>query len=123
MRMPNEAGSMNIESSQAALAASEPPWPVERVIDTHLLRQRPSKPPNHRAESLALRDLAQALASAPDSVAQRMVEAAAALTGAASAGLSLVQAQDGQEIFRWIATTGEYARYLSGTMPRHFSPC
>lgn len=106
-----------------SVAEASVPWPVDRVIDTHLLAQRPSKAPNHRAESMAMLDLVQALASEPDSVAQRLAEAALQLTGAGSAGISLAETADGAEIFRWIATTGEYARYMRGTMPRHFSPC
>lgn len=68
-------------------------------------------------------ELVGVLANDPDSVAQRLVEVALKLTGAGSAGLSLTETDDGKEIFRWIATAGEYARYLRGTMPRDFSPC
>jgi signal transduction histidine kinase len=115
---------MKNEPSPPAPEASEAPWPAERVIDTHLLKQRPSKAPNHRAESQEMLALVQTLATDPDAVVQRLVEAAQRLTGAGSAGLSLSETQeDGNEIFRWIATTGEYARYMRGTMPRHFSPC
>lgn len=99
------------------------PWPVDRVIETDLLRRRPSKPTNHGPESVAMLELAQALATHPRSVAQRLVNAAMRLTGAGSAGLSLAESQDGEEVFRWIATAGEYTKYLDGTMPRHFSPC
>lgn len=68
-------------------------------------------------------ELVHALTASPDAVARYLADAARSLTGADSAGISLVDTEDGQEVFRWIATSGEYARYLNGTMPRHFSPC
>ncbi|ELX08828.1 autoinducer 2 sensor kinase/phosphatase LuxQ [Janthinobacterium sp. HH01] len=68
-------------------------------------------------------ELVGELANDPESVAQRLVEVALRLTAAGSAGLSLAETEDGKEIFRWIATAGEYSRYLHGTMPRDFSPC
>lgn len=113
---------MQINSSQAHPEAPAR-WPVDLVIDTHLLHQRPSKPADHRAESAALLQLVQTLAAEPQAVAQRLVETAMQLTGAGSSGLSIVDSENGTEVFRWIATAGEYARYLRGTMPRHFSPC
>ncbi|MGC4060783.1 MAG: GAF domain-containing protein [Aquabacterium sp.] len=114
---------MENQVPQPSLEAAEPPWCVDRVIQTHLLRQRPSKAPDHQAENAAMMALVEALATDPESVAQRLVEIALGLTGAGSAGLSLVDREDGREVFRWIATAGEYTRYLRGTMPRDFSPC
>lgn len=114
---------MQIPLPQPAVETPTAPWPAERVIETHLLHERASKAPNHQSESAAMLELVQALASEPDSLAQRLVESALQLTGAGSAGLSLAETEAGEEIFRWIATTGEYAPYLRGTMPRHFSPC
>ena len=107
----------------AVATAAQAPWSVDRVIHTDMLRDRPSKLPNHQAESAAMIELVGALANDPDSVAQRLVNAALKLTGAGSAGLSLAEVDDGKEIFRWIATAGEYTRYMRGTMPRDFSPC
>ncbi len=96
---------------------------VESVIVTELLESRASKAPNYAAENAALLQLVAALANDPRSVPQRLVDAARQLTGAASAGLSLAEVDGDKEIFRWIATSGEYARYAQGTMPRNFSPC
>ena len=109
--------------TQTLNPAAELPWSVDRVIQTHMLQQRPSKTPNYQAESAAMMELVKALADDPESVAQRLVEVALNLTAAGSAGLSVAESEDGKEIFRWIATAGEYSRYLRGTMPRDFSPC
>lgn len=110
---------MNYTSNEGV----EIPWSVDRVVQTHLLRERPSKVPGHQAESAAMIELAGAMANNPDSVTQRLVEVALRLTGAGSAGLSLAETENGEAIFRWVATAGEYSRYLRNAMPRDFSPC
>lgn len=96
---------------------------VDAVIATHLLRERPYRPPNLASENDALLALAQSLAQSSEGIADQLVRQAMRLCQADSAGLSLVDRDSGQDIFRWIATAGEYARYRDGTMPRHFSPC
>lgn len=96
---------------------------VDAVIATHLLRERPHRPPNLASENDALLALAQSLAQSSEGIADQLVRQAMRLCQAESAGLSLVDSDDGEDIFRWIATAGEYARYRNGTMPRHFSPC
>lgn len=74
-------------------------------------------------ETQALLGLSQVMAEAPDRAAQRLVESAMKLTGADSAGLSLEDTHESQPVFRWVAVTGEFSRYLHATMPRDFSPC
>lgn len=74
------------------------------------------------AETQAFLALSETLAKAPGRAVQRLVDLAMKLTGADSAGVSLEE-EGGEPIFRWIATAGEFSRYLGGTMPRHFSPC
>lgn len=96
---------------------------VNHVDATSALAERPSRQPDYVAENGALSELAQVLADNPGSVAQALVEAALRLTGAHSAGLSLEEHADGKGLFRWVATAGEYERYLHGTLPRDFSPC
>ncbi|MEC5397333.1 sensor histidine kinase [Uliginosibacterium sp. H1] len=95
--------------------------PLSQVIVTGLLDERPGRPANYQAESAALVQLAQTLADTPSLIAQRLAEAARELTGAHASGISLLDEES--EVFRWIATTGEYERYRNGTMPRFFSPC
>lgn len=102
---------------------SAQPRPVDEVIRLAELQKPSTRTPNFEAQNAALLELAQALSSDPDSIAQRLVNAARSLTGADSSGLSLVDVEAGKDVFRWIATSGEYARYHNGTMPREFSPC
>jgi signal transduction histidine kinase len=96
---------------------------VDAVIATHLLRERPQRPPALASENDALLALAQSLAQSSEGIADQLVRQAMRLCQADSAGLSLVDEHGGEDVFRWIATAGEYARYRDGTMPRHFSPC
>lgn len=96
---------------------------LDEVIATPMLRTRPARPPSYAVENAALTSLADTLAESPSQVAQRLVDTALELTGADSAGLSLLERDATAPHFRWIATTGEYARYLNGTLPRDFSPC
>ena len=67
--------------------------------------------------------LSQTLANAPELALQRLVETAMKLSGAESAGVSVEDSDNGVQVFRWVATAGEFSRYLQGTMPREFSPC
>lgn len=63
---------------------------LDELVVTHDLSNRPTRAPDHEGENRALTDLAEAMADAPDTVLQRLVEAAMALTRADSAGISLL---------------------------------
>ena len=97
--------------------------PSPDVMATDLLRQRTPRAPDYKAESDALTLLAKTFAAEPQLIAKRLVDLALQLTGAHSAGLSLEEVADGKPRFRWIATAGEFSRYVDGTMRRDFSPC
>ena len=56
-------------------------------------------------------------------ILQQLVETALELCGAQSAGISLLEEENGQPIFRWHGVAGEYAPHLWSTTPREFSPC
>ena len=96
---------------------------VAEVIITGELSRRLSREPDHEAENRALRALAEAMVTEPETVLQRLVEAAMALTGSDSAGISLLEPGGAHGIFRWVAATGAFAHNLNGTMPREASPC
>jgi GAF domain-containing protein len=81
-------------------------------------------PPDSSVSSTdAFLALTESLAQDPSRAVQCLVETAMRLTDADSAGVSVQDAESGEPVFRWIATSGEFARYRNGTMPRHFSPC
>lgn len=93
------------------------------VLVTEKLDSRASRPPDFETEAKTLRALAKALAEAPQGTLQRLAEEALTLCRAGSAGISIADTDQGQEIFRWFAVAGRMAPFINGTMPRSFSPC
>ena len=93
------------------------------VLTTAEIVHRASRPPDFEAESRALVALVRGLADSPETVLQKLVEAALELCRADSAGISIAEKVGDQAVFRWHATAGAFARYVGGTMPRDHSPC
>lgn len=113
------------EKAAGVISAGPDPGPVslEEVITTMELDYRPTRAPDYQAEAAALSNLAQALASSPESIFQPLVDCALLLCGAQSAGISLLEEVDGQWVFRWRATAGAFAPLVGNVLPRDFSPC
>ena len=63
---------------------------VDQALVTEELLHRPSRPPDHEAESRALVMLAQEMAVHPDGVLQKLVELVLDLCHAGSAGVSIL---------------------------------
>ena len=97
--------------------------PLEAVICTRELKDRPVRQPDMEAVTSALLTLGQTMTDSPESVLQQLVDKALELCRAESAGLSLLEEENGQKIFRWHGVAGKYAPYRWGTTPREFSPC
>jgi hypothetical protein len=94
------------------------------AVDDVIVPPAETRAPRSAAvETEAFLSLSEALARAPDTAIQRLVEVAMKLTGSDAAGVSLDDVEGGEAVFRWVAVAGEFSRYLNGTMPRHFSPC
>ena len=107
----------------SAQAASDSPVPLESVICTQELNRRQARQPDLEAVTGALVALAKTMANAPERILQDLVETALHLCFAHSAGISLLEEEDGRKIFRWRGVAGQYAPHLWGTTPREFSPC
>jgi len=97
--------------------------PLGDVDATAAISARASRPSDFEAESRSMAKLVDILANRPEDLPQALVDAARTLTGADSAGITLERERQDNTIFEWIATTGEFSRYVKGTMPRNFSPC
>jgi len=100
-----------------------PPLPLDAVIANQELRRRRPRHHMHDALRQALANLARELAASPRRVLQKLSDTALELCHAHSAGISLLEAENGRQIFRWHAVSGQWASYLWATMPREFSPC
>jgi signal transduction histidine kinase len=114
----------NAEAAAAAARCAPPTGgrPVASLADVDIvseLQTRPRRQPNFEHESLSLGMLASELATNPRNMLQRLVEIAADLCTADTAGLSLLNG----DVFRWEAVTGTFAAAKGGTMPRAESPC
>ena len=71
-----------------------------------------------------LKRVANAFVERPDTILQELVDAAVALCGADSAGISL-EREDGSdaEFYKWVATAGSYVGFLDAVLPRNPSAC
>jgi len=98
--------------------------PVLRsMLSTDALRRRPSRCPDYAAENQTLIDLAQAMATSPEDIVQRLADSALKLCRAHSAGLSLLEEGDRKSNFHWRAIAGQWAPHIDGGTPRDFGPC
>jgi PAS domain S-box-containing protein len=103
----------NPELAEAVAPGVDPA--LQEIIITELLRRRPRRSPDHAAENRAF--------LAPQTVLQKLVDIAVELTGAGSAGISVLETNGDKELFRWRATAGEFFPFSQSTLPRDFSPC
>jgi len=95
--------------------------PLESILVTEQLEQRPSRPPQLEAEHGALMALMQALADSPRTVLQVLADKVLEVLQADSAGLSLLT-EDGDR-FYWAAIAGMWKPHIGGGTPRNFGPC
>jgi GAF domain-containing protein len=77
--------------------------------------------PDYAAENALLLWLADELSRAPAQIFDKLADAAMQLTGAQSAGISLLDAARNR--FVWPAVAGQWAAFAGGEMPGDFSPC
>jgi signal transduction histidine kinase len=95
--------------------------PLESIVCTEQLRNRPSRPPNHERENAALVALSSALADSPRTILQTLADKVLDVLHADSAGLSLLT-KDGNR-FYWAAIAGAWQPHIGGGTPRDFGPC
>lgn len=62
------------------------------------------------------------MADSPQSILQKLVEIALQLCHADTAGISLLENDGGDQVFRWEAVAGVLSDHVNGTMPRYASP-
>ena len=108
---------------------SEPPPSIIKksaladILITKELSQRRSRVPNYEAEARALHGIAQTFGASPRAILQKLSDISLSLCHADSAGISILETDGPEPLFRWHATSGGFAPFLRGTMPRDASPC
>lgn len=113
---------VTLESQQdAALSRAATIQPLEAILCTERLAQRPKRDPDYETENRALADLVQALADSPSSIVQKLADTLLTVFKADSAGISLL-AEDGKS-FYWPAIAGAWGPHVGGGTPRDFGPC
>jgi GAF domain-containing protein len=99
----------------------DPPCDLESVIATTDLERRSSRPADYDAERRALLALTSELAEAPEDFFSKLVRYALELSNAESAGISLLNEEEGR--FIWPAVAGKLESYLGAGTPSDFGPC
>jgi C4-dicarboxylate-specific signal transduction histidine kinase len=100
---------------------SIPEAPLDSILCTEELRNRPSRPPDHGKENSALVALISSLSDAPGTILQTLADKVLQILDADSAGLSLLT-RDGKR-FYWAAIAGAWRPHVGGGTPRDFGPC
>jgi signal transduction histidine kinase len=95
--------------------------PLESILCTEELRNRPWRPPAHEMENSALVALVSALADSPRSILQTLADKVLEVLDADSAGLSLLTKDEKR--FYWAAISGAWRPHIGGGTPRDFGPC
>ena len=71
-----------------------------------------------------MQQIAQAFVEKPETILQELVNAAVALCGADSAGISIEKDDRTDESwYHWVATAGEYSGFMDAVLPRFPSAC
>ena len=86
------------------------------------LQPQDARAPDHEGESRALCALARTLAASPRSVFQKVADLALELCGAHAAGVSLIEDEEGERVFRWRGLAGPHAKHLGRNAPRTLCP-
>jgi hypothetical protein len=97
---------------------------IEDLLDSREFLSRRQKETEPDREARAVERLKKCRFENPEAVLQELVQIAVDFCHADSAGISIEEANEKNELqFRWIAVAGSFARYLNGTTPRFYSPC
>jgi GAF domain-containing protein len=97
------------------------PCTLEAVIVTEELDHRPPHHSDSGAETKALVDLAQKMATDPQNFFAILMQAALELSGADSTGISVLD--ENEKGFNWPAIAGKLKSYIGEGTPRDFGPC
>lgn len=95
---------------------------LESVLITAEIARRPGRTPDYAGENRALLAIGAELAGGGDPLG-RLCSAALELCRGQTAGISLIELDGAESVFRWVALAGQWASYKGGSLPRNASPC
>ena len=95
--------------------------PLESIVCTQELRNRPLRSPEYEKETRAFEALASALADSPRTILQTLADKVFEVLNADSAGLSLLTKDEKR--FYWAAVAGAWRPHIGATAPRNCAPC
>jgi two-component sensor histidine kinase len=95
--------------------------PLSAIVRTEELERRPYRAPDYEKENRALAKVVGALAEAPATILQTLVDTLLEVFKSGSAGMSLL-CEEGDR-FYWAAIAGAWSPHLGGGTPRDFGPC
>jgi signal transduction histidine kinase len=95
--------------------------PLESILCTEELLNRPWRPPDHEMENSALVALVSTLADSPRTILQTLADKVLEILDADSSGLSLLTKDEKR--FYWAAISGAWRPHIGGGTPRDFGPC
>jgi signal transduction histidine kinase len=93
------------------------------LISDHAFAQRRPHMHDVAAQIKGMNQLAQAFVGDPETILQVLVDAAVDLCGAESAGISIERKQSATKFYEWVATAGQYKRFLNAMLPLYPSAC
>jgi signal transduction histidine kinase len=98
--------------------------PLEGVLITRDLWDRPARPPDYACEAEALHRFTQLLGNDADPILQQLLVLALDCCAADSSGVSLIESgSDGAQVLRCVAAAGPLAPLQGTTTSRGASPC
>lgn len=98
-------------------------FPLRSLLLDRELQRRPAREPDHAATNRALQALAFEMARPRARIFKALTDATLQLCDAQSAGVSILEAEDGRPVFRWHSISGAWAGFEGDCLPRDASPC
>lgn len=112
---------VNQEASNIECSESVPGVPLDAVLRTEELDERPPRQPDLELERNALASLTRCLETSPQTILQALADTMLKVFQSDSAGVSVVNEQT--QRFQWPAIAGIWAPHIGGGTPRNFGPC
>jgi RNA polymerase sigma factor (sigma-70 family) len=96
---------------------------LQDVVVNRRLLLRPIRKISETREMSGIRAVAGVLRRGSAAVLNELAELAIDLCDAGSGGVSVIEDDGAEKVFRWRATAGKLKPYLGGSTPRNWSPC